>query len=493
MPITVLLKLLLTGVATAAAGFSGTTLYHYTQTPHTINQLYLFTGILVLCLVVTVLLIRSVFRPADLEILKRFQAIDSTALDASKALCHSFYGTAFTFRLQHGSKKYQQHIMKQFRFFYEFHNAALKWIDDIATQTSPHLPSAQFVSNVISSGHIGQVFSEIRYGGKLSGVSVPIDAPLLIYASRHGIEIWTENFPAPLCVFSKRHLLLNRPTKQQDIVSALLNAELPHNRQPVEIEFHFPDYQLDKTSGKVRHHEVYATQNYERFKEWLAGNSAESLTSAQSNFGISVEHKLYSDYSIAAPELIPGNPLVTVTLESVLRELKGARIDTFFTKDAMRIVKPASALDVLVACSGLGLVIITECTHSGSITFSGDPGWVVIANGRSQIIDNVCLQAERASASLAKLLRLRNLCNWPIHSLVVFSADNVELHQDAIRTRLQCDVIKLADLEQWFISNRCSPEIRFTTEDLQQLTAILNRKSRRATNSTTNVPELANE
>ncbi len=443
------------------------------------HPVFAVAGLLV-CLLVLVWVFRQWRTAAASTPYQRFIGIDSAALDAKKPLCLAFYEMAFDYRCEMGSEKYRQNIISRFRFFYEFHNYALKWIDGLVSRTAPHLPPTPFIKSAVCSGHIGKVFSEISYSSGLAGMDLPVGAPLLVYSNREHIEIWSTHSTVPLCVLSKKKLLLNRAAQQGDIVRGTLNADLEHGQRAVQLEFCFPDYQFDEANKKIRRHEIYATQNYQRFKEWLEKIDTQKLADQQLNFGVTVEQGMYSDYDIPAGELIKENLLrvSSISMDQILRRLQGSRLDAFFTRRSMTIVKPTSALDALLLCSGIGLVVITEKETTGRVSYNCDQGWLVFANERSHIIENVCLHAERAKTSLAKLLRLNNLDHWPIHALVVFSADDVELVQIEGKNRLQCDVVKLNGLEQWLISCARKSSIRFSKEDHQALALLLNKKQK---------------
>ena len=438
---------------------------------------------MLVCMVILLFTVRQLRKSAAMTAFQPYIGIDSTALDAKKPLCLAFYEMAYVYRCQQGSEKYQQNIVNGFHFFYEFHNYALKWIDNIVTRTTPHSPSQQFIKAAICSGHIGKIFCEISYGSGLAKSDLQAGAPLFVYSNREYIEIWSTSSVDPICIFSKKKLLLNRADKQQEFVCGTLNADMVQPQRAVQLTFRFPEYLFDEKTKKIRRHEIYATQNYQLFNEWLDNIDTQKLTSQQSNYGVTVEQGRYSEYDIPALELIKKNPLHTSSIDQVLRRLQGSRIEVFFDRAAMPIVKQKSALDFVLLCTGVGLVVVTEKEITGRVTYNCDEGWLVFENERTHIIENICLQAERAKASLSKLLQLNKLNNWPIHALVVFSAEEIELQQITGKDRLQCDVVKLSGLEQWIVACAHKSSIQFSKEDQKKLALILNKKNKTSGNN----------
>lgn len=434
------------------------------------------------CLTMFIISIWKLTRSTHSEIHTKYNSIDSESLDANANLCMDFYDLAYTYRRKNGAQKYKKHIVNHFHFFYDFHNYALQWIDEIVSRTKSDNPPSQFIVSAINSGHIGHVFTDIIYEGGINNSGIKPGSKLLAYSKADCVELWSPDSSIPICTLSNKFLELKRAKKQQDSVTGILKAEIKQNQHPISIKLSFPEYQFDLNKNKFRRHEIYATKNYQRFQEWLDQLDVKLLTSQQSNFGISVSdgnnsnYGIDVDYGIPAQDLIKTNQIKLQSIKITLSSLKGRKIDAFFDRKTMPLVKNKSPLDAVVLCSNLGLVTVTENTTSGNISYNSDAGWIVYKNNRSKIIPNTCLEALRAKKSLSSLLKSHNLLNWPIHSLVVFTDKNVELNQTIGKKRLQCDVIKLDELEQWFITNSNTPQIRFTKDDYNTLALLFNKK-----------------
>jgi hypothetical protein len=426
------------------------------------------------------LLVRSL----NSDIHSKFKGIDSDTLDGGEHVCMDFYNMAYEYRCKYGGSNYDKNILKHFSFFYDFHNDALEWIDEIVLRTSPFTPPGQFIISAICSGHIGQVFSELQYDSGLENINLPKGSPMLAYAKADRVELWSKTHDLPVCTLSNKRLELKRAKKQNETVTGVLIAEDKHTQDPVSIKLVFPDYQFDAKQNRRCRHDIYKTRNYHRFQEWLSNTQTMLLTSRESNFGIRVSDEVdfnYGvevDYGIPATELIKTAQMRVQSLQSWLDRLVGKKIDAYFDRKKMSIVKSKSPLDAVILCSNLGLLTITEERSTGKISYNSDAGWIVYHNNRSQIIPNACLRAQRAKTSLMSLLKKHNLLKWPVYSLVVFSADDVELQKEAGKTRVQCDVIKIDELEYWLSRNSGDPSVRFTKDDYNTLALLLNRKTR---------------
>jgi len=405
-----------------------------------------------------------------------FKGLESSALDSNPELRMQFYTMAFEYREEHGHIKYHKSIVNHFKFMYGFHNRALQLIDDLFTKTSGFIPSCEFVLATIKSGHIGQLFTDINYEGGIKDVNAGSRTPMIAYANTDSIDFWISHATQPLCSLNKKQFDLRRANKTDGYVTATLLAEIKNTYKNIKIKLGFPDYHYDINKEEIYQHDIIATQNYHKFEDWLKQCAPKRASGDQSNFGISVEHNYDVDYGIPAPELVTSDTVQPNFLSQALYMLKQTKVDAFFTRYDMAIVKQKSAMDALVLCSGLGLVVISEQHTTGSVSYNGDAGWLVVENKRSQIVENACIQTDRAKKSLLKYLGLNDLKNWPIFSLVVFSANDVELNLKPGSTHPQCDVIRLNDLAQWFDSNSTSNNTRFTKEDHNNLSLLLNGK-----------------
>ena len=410
-----------------------------------------------------------------------YKDIESSALDSNPKLCEQFYTAAFDFRAEHGHKKYQSAIVNKHKFFYDFHNKALKLIDDLFTQTPSFQPSIEFVIATIKSGHIGNLYTDINYEGGIEDQRIAPHTACIAYANTDSIDIWTSQAPRPVCVLTKKQMELTRPNKVDGYVTAELVAEHKNTYQIVRVRLGFPDFKYNPIKEQVERHEIMATQNYHQLEKWLKKHAPKHPKALHANFGIAVEHGYDVDYGIPAPELMNSQTVQPNFLSQALQMLKRKKIDAYFTRYDMPIVKSKSAMDALVLCSGLGLVIITEQHTTGSVSFNGEAGWIVEENDRTQIIENACLQAEKAKKSVLKLLEMRGLEQWPVTCLVVFSANDVELVHKPSSVRLQCDVIRLSELDQWFSSNSMINKVKFTKDDYNRLALLLGKKARQYT------------
>lgn len=407
------------------------------------------------------------------RIYREFRHIDSATLDSDMQACTTFYSMAYAYRCKHGSKKFRKNIIEHYHFFYESHNHALNWINDIVTQTEPEIPSCNFITSAIRSGRIGEIYSHFNYGARgLSGKNIKPDTPLLAHAKSDSIEFWSRYASKPVCIISKNDLKLQRAGKQKDNLTGILIARSIDNT-PVKIELRFPATKYkNKTS---QHHEKYALQNYQHFEAWLNNVSKAKHTEHFSNYGISVEHGIDVGYGIPARGLSESKKYTPLIRQ--LKILEGIKIDAVFASDDLPFTKQELTLEAIVLCSGLGIVTITQNNFTGSITYSGDSRWLALEGGRSHTFANTCQQALTAKISVANLLSSHDLISWPIHTLVVFTQSGVELNQITGKKPIQCDVITLAELGRWFTQKAIYPEIRFTKEDYNRFSLLFNHKT----------------
>lgn len=407
---------------------------------------------------------------------KQFKNIDSDSLDSNSGLFYQFYEMAFNYRCKYGSTKYHKNIISGYTFFYDFHNKALVWIDDIFCRSKPYTPSREFILTTICSGQIGHTFCEIAYGGGLAGIDIPSGTPLIAYAKTNAIEIWSPLNERPICSLAKDRVDLQRANKHNEIVSGVLFAEATNSARALQVEIIFPDSKYDKNKQKLLRHDVFGTQHYQHFKEWIRENTQQSKSDQSSSFMKNIDYGIDVDYEIPAPELLDDSSQKLLSIEYKLKILEGRHIDASFRSKLRHSASNITTDFFIVMCSGLGLVTIIENITTGKINYSGDAGWMVLENNRSQIIENVCVQAKRVEKHLSRVLHSNNLEGWPLHSLVVFTANGVELSQIEGKHPLQCDVIKLNHLEQWFSAHKTRNNLHFTKDDYNLFSLLLNNK-----------------
>jgi len=406
---------------------------------------------------------------------RKYKGIDSDTLDANPDILNKFYKDAFLYRSRYGSKKYQQNVVAQFRFFYNFHNSALCWIDEIVTRCKSSIPSTDFILTTIRSGQIGKIFSEIKYAGGIPGTDIRPGTPLIACARADAIELWSPLKDSPICALSKSKLDLQRANKDKGTITGILCAESRNTGHPMRIKLQFPEFIYDTDKNQLRQHDIYATQNYQQFKTWIDKNVR--LNSSQTtNFNNTIDYGIEVDYGIPAPELLDKSNERLISLAFRLKALEGRIIDACF-QSRLRHASSSVATEFYIAmCSGLGLVVILENKSTGKILYNGDAGWMVYENNRSQIIANPCLQARRIEKHLAQRLSTNNLHGWPLHCLVVFTANTVSLKKTSGKQSVQCEAIRLQDLETWLSSNSKQNTLRFTKDDFNHFALLLNSK-----------------
>ena len=171
---------------------------------------------------------------------------------------------------------------------------------------------------------------------------------------------------------------------------------------------------------------------------------SETSNKEATDYGIEV------DYGIPAPELLDKSNERLISLSYKLKTLEGRVIDACF-KSRVRHATSSAATEFYIAmCSGLELMVILKNSNTGQIHYNGDEGWMAYENKRSQIIANPCLQAKPIGKYLAQLLSVNNQQGWPVHSLVVFTANSVSLNKTNGKQSQQCDVIKLEALDNGY-------------------------------------------
>lgn len=392
----------------------------------------------------------------------RFRHVDSAALDSDSGLCRTFYREALAFRLDYGNNKFTRAIIPHFEFFYDFHNEALRWLNQIVDAAGEDTVPVNFIVATIRSGQIGKVYSGARYGGGLASVTLSINEPIYLHARMDGVEIWSASSSTPVCRLNLQPLKLQQGQRQPDYLSCYISGLEKISHKPRRLELRCLTCTLDAQAGT----EQYAREQLQTLRNWISDLAITIKHSNQHNFGIHVDEIETQDtYTAAQAAQTP--------LALQLQRLLGQQIDSFFTRAGLPVSDPNLALDAVVLCSGFGIVAVSEIKLGGTVTYSGDPGWAQVEGKSSTQVENACLRAQRAKSALANLLSTHGLIQWPVHSVVVFSQPDVTLNLVMGKQRVQCDVIKLAQLEKWFAKNSLDDTIRFTKDDYNKFIAVL--------------------
>ena len=416
-------------------------------------QTYLASGGLVLLLALVVW--QVIYRPPT-DIYQRFRMLDSSALDTDRQLCHEFFLYALQYRIKKGAGKYRRYFINHYDFFYEFHNYALNWIDELLYKLPSERVPQDFILHAICSGQIGQVFTDIHYAGGLPVTGLHANDPLICHARADIIEVWSYDVHRPLCKIRKNTVKLQNAHRHPQHLTAIFNGidHTGNSRLQIEIRFLTHDYRSGKTSSQV------AIQRIGAFKGWLKEVSRIRTNTA-------------NDYGIDVSELLRASTKYETPVSRRLTHLKGKQINAVFTRATLPINDRKIPLDIVVLCDGIGIVTINERPESGDISYSGDPTWYQYIGDDVREMMNPCMHAKLARSALSNLLNGHNLTRWPLISLVIYSSSNVTLNQTIGKQRLQCDVLKIENLEKWFAANKQNDRIHFTENDLRTFRSIL--------------------
>lgn len=391
-----------------------------------------------------------------------FRQIDSATLDTNSELCRRFYHAALAFRCRYGSKRFIRDIIDRVDFFYDYHNDALRWMDKIVTNALHDQVPTDFIVASICSGQIGRIYSGGCYGGGLTTDSARVNEPVFLHARMDSVELWSATSSAPICVLKRQPLKLEQGRRRPEYLSCYLSGLDKFTRTPLRLELRC----LIQDTGKRQGDESRAREQMQAFRAWIGDLASSVKQSNQKNFGIDVaEIDNQEEVFTAQPEVSP--------LCQQLQRLLGSHIDGYFTRATLPVADSIIAPDAVVLCSSLGIVTITDIPRAGSISYSGDHSWTQFDEGNAYNFDNACLQAQRAKTSLANLLSTQDLIRWPIHHLVVFTHPEVTLNLVAGKQRVQCDVVKLAQLPTWFVAKIGDDTIRFTKDDYNRFIALL--------------------
>lgn len=391
-----------------------------------------------------------------------FRQIDSATLDTNTDLCRRFYHAALAFRCRYGSKRFIRDIIDRVDFFYDYHNDALRWMNEIVNSVPHDQVPADFIVASICSGQTGRIYSGSCYGGGLNTVSARVNEPVYLHARLDSVEIWSATSSAPICVLNRQPLKLEQGQRLPGYLSCYLSGLDKFIRTPLRLELRCPT----QIAGEQQSDESYAREELQAFRTWIDELASSIKESNPKNFGIDVaeldnHEEVFSAQSGVSP------------LYQQLQQLLGSHIDGFFTRATLPVADSIIAPDAVVLCSGLGIVTITDIPRAGSISYSGDHSWTQFDKDNTYNFDNACMRAQRAKTSLANLLSTQDLIKWPIHHLVVFSHPAVTLNLAVGKQRVQCDVIKLAQLPSWFAAKSLDDTIRFNKDDYNRFIALL--------------------
>lgn len=467
MRFTTIIKLLL--VSVALAGLVNITLLLGQFEPEQVDQqlittiykqnpIYFYYALISIGILLALLIWQSISRKPT-KIYHRFQGIDSNALDTNPQLSLEFYKTALLYRTQYGHKRYQWHIVKHFDFFYDYHNYALTWIDEVIGRTRSRIIPENFILSAIASGHIGRVYHYAHYASGLLASNLKPNAPLIFHDCADNIEIWSYHSRQSLCTLKKNSIKLHTAHHHPNYISAILAGANPDERDKVLVELRF----LTQDSVKGRRSEAFAKHNLHEFQKWLT-----QISQTKSRF--------QSDTSIEVSEIVSGGSIVTTPLIRLLEQLVYRKVDAFYPRSRLPLADSNIALDALVLCNGIGLIAISERHEQGDITYSSDSIWYQDLGEDVYELKNPCIQAKLAKSSLSNLLAGHNLTRWPVINLVVYSKDRINLNMAIGSKRLQCPVLKLTQLEKWINQHKTKPEIQFTQNDITLFNSVLGQK-----------------
>ncbi len=468
MRVTTIIKLLLLCVAIAGMVNIGllitqldltqTTIQEYLSTlsqshPYDLYFAGVSSGLLI------ILTFWQLLTPSPNKLYKHYKTLDSEALDSNRNLSAEFYKAAIDYRINFGSRCYKKCVIRKFDFFYDYHNHALKWIDEVITLSNPYSVPYYFIQSVIASGHIGRVFNRVHYASGLIASNLKMNTPIIFHDCTEHIELWSYQSHHALCKIKKDSTRLQTAHRHPNYITAFLTGTEAEHQSKQQVELRFLTTVNEK--GKQRRSEKFAKHNLHEMLKWL--KKASNTTSRyQANNGIEVS------------EIVTGgSSIYTTPLTRTLEQLVYSKIDAFYPRAKLPIADQKIALDAVVLCKGIGILAIVEKHEQGTITYSGDSTWVQYLGDTSIELKNPCQQARLARASLGNLLATYNLTRWPVLSLVVYGKDNVELILTMGGQRLQCEVLKLSGLERWIKSKQKKGGADFSQSDIATFNAMI--------------------
>jgi len=394
------------------------------------------------------------------DIYHRFRKLDSNMLDSDRNLCQEFYLCALQYRINKGAARYRRYIIGHFDFFYEFHNYALKWIDELLPNLPGECIPQDFILHAICSGQIGQVFTDVHYASGLPVTGLKANDPLICHARADIIEIWSYNQHRPLCKIRKKTIQLQNAHRHPNYLTAIFTGidQSGNCRYQIEIRFLSYDRQVNKSGSQIALIRIGA------FKDWL-----KEVSRTCSHAG--------NDYGIDVSDLLRASNRYDTPVARRLRRMEGHHIEAAFTRATLPVRDRKIPLDAVVLCNGIGIITINERPESGDISYSGDPAWYQYIGDDVFEMMNPCMLSRLARSALSNLLTGHNLIRWPITSLVIYSSSNVTLNQAIGKERLQCEVVKIENLDKWFASHKQNDRIQFTENDLRVFRSLLGGES----------------
>lgn len=396
------------------------------------------------------------------RLLRRFRRVDSAVLDNDGELCQRFYHSLLEFRCRYGEARFMQRVAGHFNFFYQYHTDALHWMNTIIRQVDADSIPTNMITDSISSGHIGRVFTGCRYGGGLPSAFVKLDEAVYLLARMDRLEIWSASSHAPVCRFSRHALQLETEQRHQHNTSVMLRGMELSSQRIRQLELRIPD----SSAIGLRNNQTSGKTQIDALQSWLNELETEPVYTAQENFGINVT-EIQSMEAPTAPQ-----PARTPLLD-LLHNMLGSHIDALFSHMTLTIADPDIAQHSIVLCSGLGIIMIIDVPLAGTIHYNGEPHWLHIDSGSTQGLDNACLTAQRSKNALINRLVSADLNRWPVHGLVVFSHSEVQPELEFGQQQVQCDVITLGQMPKWFASQSSDDRIRFTKDDYNELITLL--------------------
>ncbi len=468
MRVTTIIKLLLLCVSLAGLinigllikqpDLTQTTIQNDTTTLSQTNPLDVYFAVLSLGILLSLL----IWQLAGLwsnKLYKRYKSLDSNSLDANQTLASEFYRSAIDYRVKYGSRRFKSGVIKKFDFFYDYHNHALKWIDEVVTLTQSHSVPYHFIQSVIASGHIGQVFTRVHYANGLIASNLKMNAPIILHDCAETIELWSYHSHHALAKINKDSVQLQTAHRHPNYIAAFLTGVESEHKTKQQIELRFLTAMNNKR--KQGRSENAAKHNLLELQKWL--NKASKTTYRhQINNGIEVSEIVTASSSIYSTPLMRS-----------LEQLVYSKIDAFFPRSKLPLTDQKIALDAVVLCNGIGIIAVIEKLEQGVITYSGDTTWYQYIGDNTVELKNPCQQARQARAALGNLLATYNLTRWPVLSLVVYSKDNIELNLTMGTKKLQCEVVKLSGLERWIKSKRKEEGPEFNQRDIAMFNAMI--------------------
>lgn len=405
-----------------------------------------------------VLSLQSLRQTIHNRVYRPFAHIDSEQLDNDRTLARNFYRCALQYRLRHGHKAYTRCIQSKFHFFYEYHNFALQWIDDVITHCGQQPAPVTFIMAIIESGHIGPYYQNVLYATGLPGSKLKQGHALLFHDTAEGIQIWSATSQRPVCVLQKEDVRLQAAHRHPNYLAAILTGTDTHRQQRIQLELHFPA--TLQAGQPYTRSETQARENLQGMQHWLQ-QTGEHHSRHPHLDGIEVN------------EIVAKRDLFKTPLEQKLEQLVYRRVDAYFTRGQLPIADTSVQLDAIVLCNGIGILLIVEKHEQGNISYSGDPDWYQFINDQGFTLKNPCMTSQHTRASVASLLTSNNLTRWPLRSLVVFSKDQVQLDPAFGKSRLQCDVIHLSQFDKWLEDSTRDERIHFTQQDLSRFARLM--------------------